>query len=49
MVGEMILTIWIALGCALLGCGAVYISAKIPTRQLGGTSDRWRDRARARE
>ena len=49
MVGELILTIWIALARALLGCGAVHISAKIPMRRSYGASDRWRDSARTRK
>jgi hypothetical protein len=34
MVGEMILMVSVALGCALLGCGTVYLAAKIPTRRM---------------
>jgi hypothetical protein len=33
MVGEAILTVSVALGCALLGCGAVYLAAKIPMQR----------------
>lgn len=49
MVDELFLTISIALGCALLGWGAVHLSAKIPMRPSRGTSDRWRDSARERD
>jgi hypothetical protein len=42
MMAEVILMVWIALGCAFLGCGAMYLAAKIPRQRSGRTSDTWR-------
>ena len=45
MIAEVILMVWIALGCAFLGCDAIYLAAKIPRQRLGRTSDTWRSNA----
>jgi hypothetical protein len=42
----MILMVSVALGCALLGCGAVHFAAKIPTRKLSRAASGRPDEAR---
>jgi hypothetical protein len=42
MITELILTAWIALACASLGCGAVHFAARIPGPRLSKPLDKWR-------
>jgi hypothetical protein len=38
---EAILTVWVALSCAFVGCGAVHLAARMPRQRPGRTSDAW--------
>jgi len=42
MVGEFLVTVCFALGCALLGCGVLYLAAKMQAGRRGSTEDIWR-------
>ena len=42
MVGEFLLAGCFALGCAVFGCGVVYLAAKFQADRQGGTEDTWR-------
>ena len=35
MAAEVILTVWVALACASVGCGAVHLAARMPRRPIG--------------
>jgi hypothetical protein len=42
MVGEFLVTVCFALGCALLACGVLYLAAKMQAGRRGSTEDIWR-------